>query len=269
MFNDLRYSSRVLTKSPALTAIAILTLGLGIRAHPVNASAFPEADFKSEITGFEAAFKSIEKYSFIDHDRVAVVGLSNGGGLAPLAASPARVKGFVAIGSWGRTWYEHILAIERRIARGIEPAKINSDLKSLVEFYQHYLIDKQTPKQILAAHPEWKGIWNDGETTQYGRPAAFYQQLQDLNLGKVWAAANVPVLVVRSEYDWIMPREDGYAIVESVNRNAPLAEDVELPRTTHGPSQFESLLATTQGGRGEYFKPVEATVTAFLKEVLK
>ncbi len=230
-----------------------------------------EADFKSEITGFQAAFKSIEKYSFIDRDRVAVVGLSNGGGFAPLAVAPDSVKGFVAVGSWGRTWYEHMLAIERqsRIARGIAPAKINSDLKDLVEFYRLYLIEKQTPKQILASHAEWKRLWNDGETTQYGRPAAFYQQLQELNLGETWAAVNVPVLVLRGEYDWIMPREDGYAIVESVNTKASLAEYVELPRATHSLAQYESLLATTAGGRGAYFKPVETKVTDFLNRVLK
>jgi dipeptidyl aminopeptidase/acylaminoacyl peptidase len=79
----------------------------------------------------------------------------------------------------------------------------------------------------------------------------------------------VPVLVVRGEYDWIMPREDAYAIVESVNKSGLLAKYVELPRATHGLSQFESLTATTKGGRGDYFKPVEAIVTEFLKGVLK
>jgi len=230
-----------------------------------------EADFKSEITGYEAAFQSLEKYPFIDRDRVAVVGLSNGGGFAPLAAPAARAKGYVAVGSWGRTWYEHMLAIERerRVASGAEAAKINSDLKAISQFYRLYLIEKQTPKQILAARPEWKGIWEDGETTQYGRPAAFFQQLQDLNLGEAWAGVKVPVLVVRGEYDWIMPREDGYAIVETVNRNeAQLAKYVELPRVGHGLTQFDSLGDSTKGG-GEYFKAVEQTVSEFLKGVLK
>lgn len=229
-----------------------------------------EADFKSEITGFAAAFQSIEKYSFIDQDRIAIVGLSNGGGFAPLAAPAERVKGYVAVGSWGRTWYEHMLSIERqsRVARGVEPAKINADLRVLTEFYRSYLIEKKTPKQILAAHPEWKEIWDDGETTQYGRPAAFYQQLQELNLGETWAAVKRPVLVLRGEYDTIMPREDGYAIVESVNATTSLATYVELPRVTHGLSQFDSLGATTKGG-GEYFQAVENTVRDFLREVLR
>jgi pimeloyl-ACP methyl ester carboxylesterase len=230
-----------------------------------------EADFKSEISGFEAAFKSIEKYPFIERERIAVVGMSNGGGFAPIAAPPSQVKGYVAIGSWGRTWYEHMLAIEResRIAMGVAPSKINSDLKMVTDFYRLYLIEKQTPKEILAAHPDWKGIWNDGDATQYGRPAAFYQQLQDLNLGEVWAAVKMPVLVLRGEYDWIMPRADGHAIVDSVNASAPLAKYIELPRTTHGLSQFDSLVATQRGGHGEYYEPVEATVTQFLKGVLK
>ena len=230
-----------------------------------------EADFKAEISGYEEAFKSLEKYPFIDRDRVAVVGLSNGGGFAPIAAPPDRVKGYVAIGSWGRTWYEHMLAIERgRLGvSGADPAKINSDLKAFTEFYRLYLIEKQTPKQILTAHPEWKSIWYDGDATQYGRPAAFYQQLQDLNLGQTWGAVKVPVLVLRGEYDWIMPRPDGYAIVESVNRNAQLANYVELPRVDHGLMQYASPADSAKGAAGEYFKAVEGHVTDFLKTVLK
>ena len=229
-----------------------------------------EADFKAEITGYEAAFKSLEKYPFIDQGRIAVVGMSNGGGFAPLAAPAARVKGYVAIGSWGRTWYEHMLSIERqsRIANGVEPAKINSDLKAIIDFYRLYLIEKQLPKQILTAHPEWKGIWQDGDSTQYGRPAAFYQQLQELNLGETWAAVKMPVLVLRGEYDWIMPREDGSAIVESVNQKEQLAKFLELPRVGHGLTQFDSLGASTKSA-GEYFKPVEGIVIEFLRDVLK
>ncbi len=229
-----------------------------------------EADFKAEISGYEAAFKSLEKYPFIDRDRVAVVGLSNGGGFAPLAAPPDRVKGYVAIGSWGRTWYEHMLAIERgRLGiSGTEPGKVNDELKRFIDFYRLYLVEKKTPKEILAAHPEWKDLWYDGETTQYGRPAAFYQQLQELNLGQTWAAVKVPVLVLHGEFDWIMPREDGYAIVESVNKASPLAKFVEMPRVDHGLSEYESLAASTKGG-GKYFKPVETHVDEFLKTILK
>ncbi len=105
--------------------------------------------------------------------------------------------------------------------------------------------------------------------TRRNRPAAFYQQLQELNLGQVWSAVKVPVLVLRGEYDWIMPREDGYAIVESVNKTATLAKYVELPRVDHGLSQYPSLAESAKGVTGEYYKPVETRVTEFLSNVLK
>ena len=86
---------------------------------------------------------------------------------------------------------------------------------------------------------------------------------------ETWAAVKVPVLVLRGEYDWIMPREDGSAIVESVNQKAPpLAKYVELPRVGHGLTQFDSLDASTKVA-GEYYQPVEGIVAEFLKGVLK
>jgi hypothetical protein len=41
-----------------------------------------------------------------------------------------------------------------------------------------------TPGEILAQHPDWKPFWYDAPDGQYGRPAAFCQQLQALNLGE-------------------------------------------------------------------------------------
>jgi len=48
----------------------------------------------------------MSKYAFLDADRAIVIGLSNGGGFAPLVAPPHAVRGFVAAGAWGRTWYD-------------------------------------------------------------------------------------------------------------------------------------------------------------------
>jgi pimeloyl-ACP methyl ester carboxylesterase len=229
------------------------------------------ADFQSEITGYQAAFAAMKKYPHLDADRVAVVGLSNGGGFSPLAVGDNRVRAFVSSGSWGRTWYEHMLAIERgRLAlSGSTPAQVNEAMKKFTEFYQMYLIQKMTPGQVLAKKPEWKSIWYDTDTTQYGRPAAFYQQLQDLNLGEAWAKVDAPVLVIRGEYDWIMPRADGEAIADIVNQAHPgRAKYVELPRVSHGLFQHPTL-KDTMGGPQEYYKPVEKLVQDFLNEALR
>jgi pimeloyl-ACP methyl ester carboxylesterase len=179
----------------------------------------------------------MSKYDFIDRDRVFVVGLSNGGGFSPLASREHPVRGFVSCGSWGRTWYEHMLELERRrlIEEGKSPAEVNDALKAFVEFYTLYLTKGLTPGQVLGQHPEWKSLWYDTPDGQYGRPAAFYQQLQALNLGEVWQKVNARVLVIRGTGDTIMSRLDSEAIAQTVNQAHPgHARYVEIEGMTHG-----------------------------------
>ena len=182
-----------------------------------------KADFQSELKGWQAAFDSMAKFDFIDLDRVFVFGLSNGGGFSPLAARDHPVRGYISIGSWGRTWFEHMLDLERRrlMEERKPPAEVNASVKAFVEFYTLYLVKGMTPGEVIAQHPEWKALWNDAPDGQYGRPAAFYQQLQALNLGEVWQNVTAPVLVVRGTGDNIMSRTDSEAIVRIVNQVHP------------------------------------------------
>jgi pimeloyl-ACP methyl ester carboxylesterase len=196
-----------------------------------------KADFQSEMEGWQAAFLSMSKYDFIDLDRVFVVGLSNGGGFSPLVAGVHPVRGFISCGSWGRTWYEHMLELERRRleAEGKSASEVNTAMKSFSEFYILYLSKGMTPAQILAQHPEWKTLWYDAPDGQYGRPASFYQQLQALNLGKLWQETQAPVLVIRGSKDDVMSRADGEAIANIVNRERPeSARYMEIEGMTHG-----------------------------------
>lgn len=196
-----------------------------------------KADFNSELTGWQAAFRSISKNDFIDADRVFVLGMSNGGGFAPLVAQGHPVLGYIAASSWGRTWYEHMLELERRrlTAAGKSPGEVNDAVKSFTQFYDLYLIQGMTPGQVIAQHPEWKTLWYDAPDGQYGRPAAFYQQLQALNLGEIWQKVSAPVLVVYGTGDAVMSRTDSDAISEAVNRaHAGAAENYVVPNMSHG-----------------------------------
>jgi pimeloyl-ACP methyl ester carboxylesterase len=196
-----------------------------------------KTDFLTELSGYRAAFASLGKYPFIDLERVFVVGLSNGGGTSPLIAQEHAVRGYVAASSWGRTWYEHMLELERvRLSRdkSITAAAMNSALKKFTDFYSLYLIHKMTPGEILKQHADWAGIWYDEPDGQYGRPAAFYQQLQDLNLGEAWSAVKAPVLVLRGSSDSIMSFNDSFAIADIVNRaGLGRAVFVEVPGADH------------------------------------
>jgi pimeloyl-ACP methyl ester carboxylesterase len=219
-----------------------------------------KADFQSEIEGFQAAFDSMSKYDFIDRDRVVVIGLSNGGGFAPLAALDHPVRGYISCGTWGRTWYEHMLDLERRrlLEEGKSPAEVNAAVKSFVEFYTLYLMKGMTPGQVIAQHPEWKDLWYDSPDGQYGRPAAFYQQLQALNLGEVWQKVNTPVLVIRGTGDNIMSRSDSEAIVRTVNQVHPgKARYLQVDDMTHAFTVSE-----------KFYDEVIPTVLNWMKEQL-
>jgi pimeloyl-ACP methyl ester carboxylesterase len=138
-----------------------------------------------------------------------------------------KVRGYIAASSWGRTWYEHMIENERRrlTAAKRAPAEVNEGVKAFIEFYDLYLNQKMTPAQVIEAHPQWKSLWYDAPDGQYGRPAAFYQQLQALNLGQVWQDEQAPVLVVYGTGDTIMSRADSDAISETVNRMRPGSAD--------------------------------------------
>lgn len=218
------------------------------------------ADFQSEISGWQAAFDSMNKYDFIDRDRVFVVGMSNGGGFSPLVSRDHPVRGFVSAGSWGRTWYEHMLELERltMTQAGKSPAEVNSGIKSLTDFYNLYLMKGMSPGEIIAKHPEWKSLWTDAPDGQYGRPAAFYQQLQALNLGEAWQKTNAPVLVIRGSADTIMSRADAEAIAQIVNQAHPgRARYLEIEGMNHG-----------FGVNKKFHDPIIPTVLDWMKQQL-
>ena len=66
-----------------------------------------ETDFDSELAGYRAAFRALKNYDFIDTRRVYILGISNGGGFAPLVpetdAEQAQVRGYISVGGWVKT----------------------------------------------------------------------------------------------------------------------------------------------------------------------
>ena len=217
-------------------------------------------DFDTELSGYRSAFEQFLKYDFIDPDKIFVVGLSNGGGTSALIPRDHPVRGYIAASSWGRTWYEHMLEMERvrLTTAGRSPRDVNTGVKVFAEFYNLYLLARMSPGEVLEKHPQWKPWWYDAPDGQYGRPAAFYQQLQALNLGEAWERVSAPVLVMRGTADAIMSDGDARAIADNVNRTHPgMASYVEVPLADHLLSVKEGLAAD-----------VAATMINWMKERL-
>ena len=77
-----------------------------------------QTDFDTELAGYRAAFRALKNHDFIDSNCVYIFGSSNGGGFASLVpeteSERAQVRGYISIGGWVKTWFEHMLDIERR-----------------------------------------------------------------------------------------------------------------------------------------------------------
>ena len=207
-------------------------------------------DFSAELDSYRRAFRKLKEYSFVDPHRIFVFGISNGGGFAPLVVEGTAVKGYVVDGGWIKTWYEHMLEIERRrlTLSGRTPSEINTLMKSVEVLYSAYLLNRQPPRQIFEQRPDLKVLWEGDANLQYGRPVAYYQELQDLNLMSAWSSVKVPVLAMHGEFDWIMSRDDLELMVSLVNHNAPgAAEFVELPATGHTFEHYSSQQAAFSG----------------------
>src|SRR3984957_953126 len=115
-------------------------------------------DFNAELAAYRQAFRTLKDYSFVDSDRIFILGISNGGGFAPMVAETVQVKGYVVDGGWIKTWYEHMLEIERRrlTLAGHGAPELNTLMKRVEEFYSGYLLDRLPPREIFARRPEFK-----------------------------------------------------------------------------------------------------------------
>jgi pimeloyl-ACP methyl ester carboxylesterase len=228
-----------------------------------------KTDFEVELEGYRRAFAAFLQHPRLDASRLAVIGISNGGGFAPLVAGDAPVSRYVTVGGWSKTWFEHMIDLERRRVplSGTDPARAAPVLKALAEFHACYLFDRMTPAEVARARPHLAGVWYDAPDSQYGRPARFYHQLQALDLAAAWGRVRVPTLVVWGEYDWIMDRADQEQIVRLVNTNgAGLAKLVVVPRADHVFSVHpDALAAFRHMGEGGYPDAAAGQILAFLR----
>src|SRR5438309_7674958 len=128
-----------------------------------------ETDFDTELAGYRAAFRALKHYDFIDSNRVYILGISNGGGFAPLIpesdAEQRQVRGYLSVGGWAKTWFEHMLEIERRrfALMGKSPAEVTDRMKNSATLYYEWLIKSRTIDAILKEQPQLEELWPEGK----------------------------------------------------------------------------------------------------------
>ncbi len=234
-----------------------------------------QTDFDTELAGYRAAFRALKNYDFIDSDRVYIFGSSNGGGFAPLvpetAAEQAQVRGYITMGGWVKTWFEHMLDIERRRFALMKksPGEVTDRIKAATTLYYDWLIKGRSVPDILKEKPELAELWPEGkdQTHLYGRPLKFYQDLQKLNLAAAWSRVKVPALILHGQYDWIMSREDSELIAQYVNANVPgAARFIEVPEMGHGGQHYLSMADAFAGKQAAFDPKIIRTMTDWLEQ---
>ena len=116
---------------------------------------------------------------------------------------------------------------------GKTPAEVTERMKGATTLYYEWLIKNARSLMWCLKNATLTDLWPEGKDRDhlYGRPLAFYEQLQNLNLAAAWSKVKVPTLVLHGQYDWIMSRGDHELIAEYVNANSPgAAASLKSPR---------------------------------------
>jgi len=90
------------------------------------------------------------------------------------------VRGYITIGAWVETWFEHMLDIERRRFALMKksPGDLTDWIRGATTLYYEWLIKGRSVPEILEK-PELAELWPEGkdQTHLYGRPLKFLSRL--------------------------------------------------------------------------------------------
>ncbi len=219
----------------------------------------PEVDMLAEIGGYVAGLKALKEYSFVESNKMFLVGLSVGGVEAPLVAQQVPVTGLVVINTVAKSFMEYLSDTRRRqsLLRHTPYDELERRLKLNERCNHRLLIEKQTPEQLL------KDIPDCSDYIAYPAPYTFMQQWAALNLAEEWKKIDAPTLVVYGTSDYISTIADDPYLVEIINGFHPgsatlkaipsmdhymlktSSTEENMKRTAATPVEFEPLLLET------------------------
>ena len=200
-----------------------------------------QLDYDMELEGHQAALDALRKSPFVDKDNIFIFGVGMGGTMAPLLARNTDVRGIVVWGTTAHPWVEHMIRLDRRVfeLRDTKPTKVDEYMRDHIRFHTKYLIEGMTPDEIFKHNRDLRRAWGNmvgtSARTHYGRPFRYHHQAASKNWERAWEDLELPVLVVRGQYDWTMSAEESRRIADIVNQYTKAkATFVGVPETDHG-----------------------------------
>jgi pimeloyl-ACP methyl ester carboxylesterase len=174
-------------------------------------------DFSTELAGYEVALKALKALPYVDADKILIYGNSMGSAIAPYLANKYQANAVIADGTFFRSWFEHMLEIERRIKsmQGLSETEISLQMNlAYIPLYYGMLVEKKSYQQLLDENPALAKYNYHGANHMYGRPMSYYHQLQDFDFAGEWQNLSVPVKIRWGTNDWIMSEADNDMIVK-------------------------------------------------------
>lgn len=181
-----------------------------------------KSDFLTDLAGYKAAIELLKSKPYVDPSKIVIYGSSMGSALAPVLANEFDLAGVISDGTFFKTWFEHMLEIERRMLemKGDSEQEIAQKLNNYyIPLYYGMLIEKMTYKEVTDAYPALRKYNYHSAAHMYGRPVAYYQQLQEFDLASAWENIKVPVRIMRGTNDWIMSAFDNTMIMDVLKKN--------------------------------------------------
>ncbi|MEM9077699.1 MAG: PDZ domain-containing protein [Bacteroidota bacterium] len=230
-----------------------------------------KADFLMDLEGYRSAIRYLKAKPYVDTSRIIVYGSSMGSALAPVLANEFNLAGVISDGTFFKTWYEHMLEIERRILSfqdNTESEIVEKMNKYYIPLYHGMLIQKKTYQEVVEEYPALAEYNYHDPQHMYGRPMAYYQQLQDFDLAGAWEKVKVPVRILRGTNDWIMSSFDNKMIIEVLKRNGHKDHILyEYPNLDHWNTIHKSAKDSFLGNPGEWDPGTINLIITWIQEI--
>ncbi|MCC2607097.1 site-2 protease family protein [Planctobacterium marinum] len=215
-----------------------------------------QTDFLTELNGYEVALKTLLADARVDREKVIVYGSSMGSALAPYLANKYQLNGVISDGTFYRSWFEHMLEIERRILtmKGDDQATVNDKInRAYIPLYYGMLIEKKSYQQVIAQSPLLAEHNYHSPAHMYGRPVSFYHQMQDFNFAGEWAKLDAPARIRWGRNDWIMSEYDIDMLAQVLAAKGHNDYEVlKVPGLDHWDTLHDSALNSFQGKPGQW-----------------
>ena len=230
-----------------------------------------ETDFYTELDGLREAVKMLKSKSYVDTTRIVVYGSSMGSAIAPAIANEFNLAGVVSDGTFFKTWFEHMLEIERRIRRmeGDSEQLIATKMnEAYFPLYYGMLIEKRTYEDVVKSYPAIAEYNYHSAAHMYGRPTRYYQQLQEFDFAGAWETITVPVRIMRGTHDWIMSSFDNHMIMAVLDRNGHKDHELyEYPGLDHWNTIHASPDNSYFGKPGEWKDDISGIMVTWMREM--